>query len=250
MKTMVRAHSGVVALITLAIVILFQASLMFQLQSQQQDRYSYSIESLMSSNGNNYQLAYRQSFGYFDDITDAQWKRAQTIHAKLFPNHWGDLQKYSSSIHDKGNTPKLRPSQNWNAENFQEEFHCLNSQRIPTDSNGDGPKWVCDPHRLRKTKDCLVYSVGSNGNVMFEKGIQQEIGEHCEIHTFDMVTYNKRNGDFAKALDGIATFHAWGLGTEEEAARPRSNMKTLTQTMEELGHTGRRVDIFKIDCEW
>ena len=85
---------------------------------------------------------------------------------------------------------------------------------------------------------------------MFEKGIKGEIGDHCEIHTFDMVTNNRRNGDFSKALEGLSTFHGWGIGTAEQAADPRAKLKTLAQTMSELNHTGRRVDIFKIDCEW
>jgi hypothetical protein len=202
---------------------------------------------------NNFQLALDQSLGFFDDISESNWKRAQTIHARLFPNHYrGHLNKYSSTIHDRGDIKRLTPSKDWNAENFQEEFHCAYSQRIPSDSNGDGPKWVCDPHRLRhdKTDDCLVYSFGSNGNVMFEQGVRDEIGSHCEIHTFDMVQSNRRNGNFTEALDGVATFHPWGLGTDEQAAKPRNRMKTLAQTMEALGHTGRRIDIFKIDCEW
>ncbi len=130
------------------------------------------------------------------------------------------------------------------------------SQRIPSDSNGDGPKWVCDPHRIAKQKECLVYSVGSNGNVMFEEGIKREIGNHCEIHTFDMVTQNKRNGVFQEKLEKIgAQFHNWGLGTEEEATNYATTQRgapmfTLQQTMERLNHTGRVVDIFKIDCEW
>jgi hypothetical protein len=203
-----------------------------------------------------YQLASEQSFGFFDDIPDDQWKRLQKIHATLFPNHHRkDLTKYANGIGDSGNYDKLKMSSWWNAENFQEEIHCLTSQRIPADSNGDGPKWVCDPHRIAKRPDCLVYSVGSNGNVMFEKGVKELIGPHCEIHTFDMVTYNKRNGHFEKALEGYASFHAWGLGTQAQADHYAktgrgSAIKTLAQTMSELGHTDRRVDIFKIDCEW
>lgn len=111
------------------------------------------------------------------------------------------------------------------------------------------------PHRIAKEKDCLVYSIGSNGNVMFEKGVKEEIGQHCEIHTFDMTTYNKRNGHFDQALKPYATFHAWGLGTQKQAdhyAKTKKGpaFKTLEQTVQELGHAGRRIDIFKIDCEW
>lgn len=200
-----------------------------------------------------YSLAYEQSFGFFDDISDEQWKQAQRIHAHLFPNYYGpgNLTQYSNGNNDKGNFNKLKKSNWWNAQNFQEEFHCATAQRIPTDSAGDGPKWVCDPHRIAKQKDgCLVYSVGSNGNVMFEKGVKEEIGSHCEIHTFDPVTQNRRNGVFSEALKGYATFHPWAFGTEEEAKERPDTFKTLNQTIHELGHSNRQIDIFKIDCEW
>lgn len=130
------------------------------------------------------------------------------------------------------------------------------SQRIPSDSNGDGPKWVCDPHRIAQQKECLVYSIGSNGNTMFEEGIKREIGEHCEIHTFDLVTRNARNGDFSEKLQKLgATFHPWGLGTSAQAAhyaatRTGPPLYSLSQIMDLLNHTHRMIDIFKIDCEW
>lgn len=197
-----------------------------------------------------YKLAADQSFGFFNDISEANWKRAQEIHAKLFPNQYGDLKKYSNGPDDKGNMPALKHSSHWNGENFQEEFHCPLAQRLPTDSQADGPKWVCDPHRLKNKKDCLVYSVGSNGKAEFEKGVKDEIGENCEVHTFDMSSYNTRNGDFATALKGYATFHKWGLGTHEQAQANPTTFKTLEQTMAELGHLNRTIDIFKIDCEW
>jgi hypothetical protein len=198
---------------------------------------------------NRYQLASDQSFGFFTDISDANWKRAQAIHAKMFPNYFQDLKKYAHGPNDKGDIPKLKRSHYWNGENFQTEFHCSLAQRLPTDSQADGPKWVCDPHRLESKVDCLIYSVGSNGKAEFEKGVQDEIGKHCEIHTFDLNHRNKRNGDFADALEGYATFHHWGLGTEEEAKK-NNRMKTLEQTVKELGHENRTIDIFKIDCEW
>ena len=196
-------------------------------------------------------LAYEQSFGFFDDIPNYAWREAQNIHAKLFPNHYSnDLLKYSNGIGDKGKFDKLKNSNWWNGENFQEEFHCMLAQRIPETGQADGPKWLCDPYRLRRKPDCLVYSFGRNGKVEFEEGIQRHVGRHCEIHTFDMVLSNKRNGNFADRLQGYATFHPWGLGTEEQAASSPTKFKTLRQTMEALNHTGRTIDVFKIDCEW
>ena len=192
----------------------------------------------------NYNLANDQSSGFFDDISNADWKRSQEIAHKTFPNHYRkDLLTHATTLKD--NKWDKSRSNWWNAENFQEEFHCQYSQRIPSDSNGDGPKWVCDPHRIAKQKSCLVYSVGSNGNVMFEKGMKEQVSQDCEIHTFDPGTYNKRNGNFAEALEGYAAFHNWGLDTETNA---RGKMKTLQQTVKDLGHEGRQIDVFKIDC--
>ncbi|KAK1739919.1 methyltransferase [Skeletonema marinoi] len=199
-----------------------------------------------------YSLAKEQSFGYFTDITNENWRIAQTHHARLFPNYYANLNKFSNGPNDKGRAEKLRNSNNhyWYGQNFQTEFICPLARRLPSDSMADGPKWVCDPHRLAKKKDCLVYSIGSNGKNEFEKAVKEEIGEHCEIHTFDLESYNRRNGHFKDALKGYSEFHNYGLGTEGEASRKPDVFKTLKQTMEELGHAGRTIDIFKIDCEW
>jgi len=202
--------------------------------------------SCMDSNCNvdTYALALKQSFGFFTDIPEDQWRIAQEIHAKTFPNHF---RKTILSFDEL--------SARWYAENFQEEFHCAYSRRIPSNSYPDGPKWICDPHRIAKQEECLVYSFGCFGNVEFERGIKEEIGEHCEIHTFDIVANNTSNGDFKGRLDKIGVnFHNWGLGTEMQAdayARTQEGppLHTLAQTMAMLGHTGRVIDIFKIDCE-
>eukprot|EP00934_Nitzschia_sp_Nitz4_P000026 Nitzschia sp. Nitz4//scaffold18_size181773//13700//14698//NITZ4_001892-RA/size181773-processed-gene-0.1-mRNA-1//1//CDS//3329539942//26//frame0 len=185
-------------------------------------------------------IASAQSFGFLDDVPNDTWKRLQTYHNDFFPNHSPNIQRYSG---DSGN------SHIWYNDNFHSEFDCPSKQRIPLNLKGDGAKWVCNPHRLETKRDCLVYSVGSNGETSFEQGIRDVIGDHCEIHTFDMMFRNDLRGDFAKNLKGIATFHKWGLGTAIQAQRNPQMFKTLAQTMDALGHTNRTIDIFKIDCE-
>mmetsp|Transcript_10448 Transcript_10448/g.14961 ORF Transcript_10448/g.14961 Transcript_10448/m.14961 type:complete len:196 (-) Transcript_10448:205-792(-) len=120
---------------------------------------------------------------------------------------------------------------------------------------GEGHKWVCDPHRLRQ--DCLVYSFGSNGNFRFEHHLSQ-LAPHCEIHVFDPTDFRQKMGSLK------AHYHAWGLKPsystdrskvyEKFSRRFENNLdglefKTLHESVRELGHEGRRIDIFKIDCE-
>ena len=112
-------------------------------------------------------------------------------------------------------------------------------QKVTYDTQTQPRRPIATPH---------VYSIGSNGNVMFEAGVKDQISKDCEIHTFDPGASNRRFGDFAEALKPYSTFHQWALGTDEEA-KTTKNIKSLDMTVTELGHEGRRIDIFKIDCE-
>jgi len=93
--------------------------------------------------------------------------------------------------------------------------------------------------------------VGQWWKAEFEEGITTVTNDSCEIHTFDMIVFNKRHGYFNKTLSALGvTFHPWGLGTINQARRYPETYKTLAQTIVALGHEGRKIDIFKIDCEW
>jgi Methyltransferase domain len=52
---------------------------------------------------------------------------------------------------------------------------------------------------------------------------------------------------------GFYHFHMIGLGSQEQMDKgeilQNGPIKTLQQVMTELGHEGRTIDIFKIDCE-
>ena len=127
--------------------------------------------------------------------------------------------------------------------------------------NGDGPKWICDPHRIkklaadRKEKDinnpgCVVYSIGSSGSFIFELGMQREVGEGvCEYHIFDFGDYEKK---MPKELQR-AYYHKWGLQKQDpntDDPIPGKSFYGLRDTIKLLGHDKlETIDIFKIDCE-
>jgi hypothetical protein len=150
-----------------------------------------------------------------------------------------------------------RNRQNMIFDLFEPEAICLTEERFGGSSDeryiafGDGPKFVCAVDYLRESyknqkTNCLVYSVGSNNNIMFEKAVKNHIG--CEIHTFDPTL----NGPFVGG--DYATFHPWGLGKEGQKVHlKKPNVNFITQSVDsivrKLGHQGRKIDIFKIDCE-
>ena len=66
-------------------------------------------------------------------------------------------------------------------------------------------KWLCDPHRLNKD-DCLIYSVGSNGQFTFEAALN-EVAPKCEVHVFDPYDYEKHAAKY-NCNDNTATRQA------------------------------------------
>lgn len=187
-----------------------------------------------------FQLAYDQSNGFFNDIPEDEWKLLQKRHYRQFPNCGPDVQLH----HDTGKDKNNHIAHRFYFNHFEPEFTCRHEARLG--GLGDGPKWICDPHRISKQKDCLVYSVGSAGNILFEKTMKEEVSQNCEIHTFDVMSGNRKKGSFAERLVNYSTFHGWGLSHRRQ---PHRNMKTLKDTIAELGHFNRTIDIFKIDCE-
>lgn len=178
------------------------------------------------SDSNKFELAKQESFGFFDDIDEREWKM---------------LQRRARSVHPNTRGNPLQGDQLsglWFQNHYEPNFTCRHEQRIG--NLGDGGKWVCDPHRLSDKKDCLVYSVGSRGDADFEAAVQTDIGRHCEIHVFDFGNY----ADKVQQQAPGAHYHQWGIGD-----KPSNKFKTLKETVKVLGHTNRTVDIFKIDCE-
>jgi hypothetical protein len=130
---------------------------------------------------------------------------------------------------------------------YEPEANCFDDERfggsVRYKSLGDGPKFVCGVDFIAKkgqNEGCLVYSVGSNNDISFESAVKSTMG--CEIHTFDPTVPT------AKFVgNNVATFHEWGFGKDGSELGPA--YKSAATVIKELGHTGRTIDIFKIDCE-
>ena len=191
----------------------------------------------LKQGSSDFQLALGESLGFFDDIPALAWQRIKAITNASLP--------YQNRLKGEKTTPPRYYAANWDP-NFSCQFEISIGQvKI------DGHKWVCDPHRIAKTRECLVYSVGSNGDFAFELDLQRQL-PNCEIHVFDPTDYSQQMQQ--SGLDG-SNYHAWGLKSSQ--GMPMRVMKeleslefvSLPDAMARLGHTGRMIEILKIDCE-
>jgi hypothetical protein len=186
-----------------------------------------------------YALATKESFGFFDDISNESWN----LYKQRFQSTRPNLSLWEYSVLEE-----LSEEVFW-SKNYDPEFTCPHEVKIG--GIGDGGKWVCDPHRIDKD-NCLVYSIGSHGDFSFEKGIYKEISKSCTIHTFDM---NDRHMEYYGESEGTellyrplakeagVEFHQTMLGTGAP------NAKRFKEIISDLKHEGKTIDILKIDCE-
>jgi len=114
--------------------------------------------------------------------------------------------------------------------------------------------WKICLSKLSDVSSCLVYSVG----IAEEWGFDTFMGNMgCEVHAFDP-TVDLRKKDLGENVH----FHLWGLTTEDSKNErtfestdvyggmvPGSEMLTFKEITDRLGHTNRKIDFFKMDCE-
>lgn len=182
-----------------------------------------------------FRLAFEQSYGYFyNSISDEEWILRQ-IAARNSSFH-----RYKEHPRRHWDKPNV-----WYYNNYDPIFSCPFRKRVQ--GLGDGPKWTCDPHQLKRLateRPCLLYSIGSNGNYQWEDGMFIETDGLCEIHVFDFSQNYTRKKNSMRNIH----FHQWGLqGSREPRQGPA--WRTLPEIIRELGHENRTIDVLKIDCE-
>ena len=107
----------------------------------------------------------------------------------------------------------------------------------------DGWKFTCGLRRI--VAPCVVYSMGSCGNMAFEKGLLQN-NPACEIHIFDKNEYGIEQW-FPKPEDRKKVhFHRVFIGDHDDNnANPP--VRKLSTIMKKHKHT--HIDILKMDIE-
>jgi hypothetical protein len=129
-------------------------------------------------------------------------------------------------------------------DNFEPSWNCELRQRVPS-KPGDGPKWTCGVQLL--SSKSLVYSFGSNADVQFER----EISNYTkDIFIFDP-TGSKEDAVKIRAMGfNFIESGLVGLGQNSfkfyEKSYPGLDLLNHIKT---LGHTGRKIDILKVDIE-
>ena len=145
------------------------------------------------------------------------------------------LRHYSIFEHKLKGGPQ--PANAWYQDNAEPVYVCPHEQRIGP--HGEGGKWMCDPSSLKKQDSCLIYSIGSQDDFRWEAALLQ-IAPNCQIHVFDHTVHNP------KTRPASVHFHPWGLGA---VTTTDNSIFTLNDIVDKLGHRGRELSVFKIDCE-
>mmetsp|Transcript_20039 Transcript_20039/g.40604 ORF Transcript_20039/g.40604 Transcript_20039/m.40604 type:complete len:372 (-) Transcript_20039:91-1206(-) len=191
-------------------------------------------------------LARNESLGFFDRVPRRRWKKMKRLARKR-------RKKAEAMRARKGDDPsKFGSVSDFYEVGYPSELTCPGDTRVGGD--GPGSRWVCDPGRIAKIGSarshgreiglggCLVYSSGKREDGFdFESALLDVLGGEksgCEIHVF-------RPGMAVAAPKGL-TVHDWGFkGSRMDV---QGSFKSMQETVGQLDHGGRTVDLFVLDC--
>lgn len=108
----------------------------------------------------------------------------------------------------------------------------------------DGVKWVCGIRKM--SKDCIVYSFGSNGDDQFESDILKKTS--CDVFTFDPTLSLEKERMLSRSVR--KNFRKVGLASYDgvmEIGGIERKVQSLKTIMKDLNHM--RIDILKMDIE-
>ena len=122
---------------------------------------------------------------------------------------------------------KWRNPSDWLQRFWEPCIDCCHQRRIG--NKGEGGKWVCLDH-AHALNNTAVISVGSGNDFSFEMEVQKLGISHID-------TYDHTSNPPLTPIEGLA-FH-----------REIITSHSLTKAIRRIANTGKRLSVFKIDCE-
>jgi len=214
-----------------------------------------------------HKVARRESLGLYRDIAGRRW---------------ADLRDKARETRRQSNPP-ADPSSFAVAKDFYEkykrEFYCPNEKLVGGSAGGNsagGSAWfICNPqgmpgaYKARPTKKrkgglmgfrnakqgCLIYTSKRTSTLGFETALMNSFrgSDKCDIHVFapgEITDASRNNANMQSNIN----FHNWGFKGSTVQTNPGSGQfKTFRESVKELGHTDRDIDLFVMDCvgcEW
>lgn len=176
----------------------------------------------------------------FSDVCDLVWEERVKSYGVYIKSLYEAEEKRSRNI------------SKWNGisafDFYEPEWVCASEKRVgPNTINvGDGPKFICGPELLQQKNDCIIYSIGSNYDFQFEEGLRK-YASNCKFHIFDG-TMNISKKALPDSLGGgNISFHNYNVDIKDSGNGIQT--KSLRNIINELGHHGKTINVFKIDCE-
>ena len=129
----------------------------------------------------------------------------------------------------------------------------------------DRSKWICNTRALAAQQSrCLVYAFGGHAEVEWDIAMAKHTG--CEHYIFDPTApchepnkekescepWAKLLGPKLIAEHNITSYEPYGISGHDGKLRWFNHgvpVFTLASIMKRLGHTGRRIDVLKLDIE-
>jgi Methyltransferase domain len=177
-----------------------------------------------------FQLAFHESLGFFDNIHERNWRIKKKIAANrkhIVISHYREQVYYQY---------------NWNP-----DFSCTETDSvIPM---GSGGHYICDPWRLNKP-GCVIYSIGTTSSQFgfrFEMALKHQL-PLCDIHIFVNETKVTETANHE-----TLTFHKLGSrGTNlqrysSNRQQRKPTLSTLPDIVNSLGHS--KIDLLLLDCQ-
>jgi len=168
---------------------------------------------------------------------------SEAVYKEHLKNRQGLIKKFGPTISDIESFPTHGEFYTlWDF--FIPAFQCPHRiSRIGT--LGDGGKWVCGMERIARKKQCVIYSVGINGESSFEADLLNR-GKNCQVWGYDFSVNSFGPEIESTNLKSRGHFKPYMLGGEDKhsANPPQYTLNTL---MKNNGHTF--IDILKIDIE-